>query len=204
MDGGDAVWGAMMCNYFQSCLMSFSLMVMAMCLLLVCAKRTDAQRHRDPCRLLSDAEVRAVQGNAATQKIPSQQPAGSFHFTQCFYRTPEFTNSVSVALGVPLATDSKGSGPRQYWEAQFNKQLKAAPGRKKKEPPKPVAGLGGEAFWVGDAMTGALYVLKGDVFLRLSVGGPPDQTEKIKRAKSLASYALKRLDTGGPRISSRY
>ncbi len=166
------------------------------------SERADAQRHRDPCRLLSDAEVRAVQGHAPAQKVLSEQPAGSFRFTQCFYRTPEFTSSVSVAVGIPLATDSKRSGPRHYWQQQFHGQVSAAPGRKKKEPPKPIAGLGDEAFWVGDPMTGALYVLKGEVFLRLSVGGPPDETQKIKSAKALASHALKRLHASGPRRSN--
>ena len=175
------------------------LIVLSVFLLLTVAERTNAQRLRDPCRLLADAEVRAVQGHAPAQKIQSEQAAGSFQFTQCFYRTPEFTSSVSVAVGIPAANDSKRSGPRDYWQTQFNKQVKAVPGRKKKEPPKPISGLGDEAFWVGDAMSGALYVLKGEVFLRVSAGGPPDQTEKIKRAKALAVHALKRLDTGSLR-----
>ena len=171
--------------------------VLAILLLLVFAERTDAQRHRDPCRLLSDDEVRVVQGLAPAQKIPSEQPAGSFSLTQCLYRTPEFTSSVSVAVAIPLATDNQRSGPRQYWKTQFTPKP-PKPGRKKKEPPKAVAGIGDQAFWVGDPVTGALYVLKGDVFLRVSVGGPPDQAEKIKRATALASYALTRLDTGAP------
>ena len=163
--------------------------------LIAFAERVEAQRDRDPCRLLSDAEIRATQGHAPAQKIPSEQPAGSFRFTQCFYRTPEYTNSVSVAVGVPLETDRKRSGPRQYWQQQFHAKVSAAPGRKKKEPPRRIAGLGEEAYWVGDPMTGALYVLKGEVFLRVSVGGPPNQAVKIKRATALASHALKRLDT---------
>ena len=174
------------------------LVVLGMFVLFASAKGTDAQRHRDPCRLLSDAEVRAVQGHAPAQKIPSEQPAASFRFTQCFYQTPEYTNSVSVAVGIPLATDSARAGPRHYWQTQFGRKV-SAPGRKKKEPPKPVAGLGEAAFWVGDPMTGALYVLKEEVFLRVSVGGPPDQSEKIKRARALAVYALKRLDTSAPK-----
>jgi hypothetical protein len=166
------------------------------------AERADGERHRDPCRLLSDSEVRAVQGHAPEQKIPSEQPARSFRFTQCYYRTPEVTSSVSVALGVPLATDSRRSGPRDYWRQRFHSQAQASPGRKKKEPPKPMAGVGEEAFWVGDPVTGALYVLKGEVFLRLSVGGPPDETQKIKRATALASHALKRLSASGSRARS--
>ena len=182
----------------QHCVARLPLVALAIILLFAFAERTDAQRHRDPCQLLSDAEVRAVQGHTPAQKIPSEQPSGAFRFTQCFYQTPEYASSVSVALGLPLAMDNKRSGPRQYWQEQFDKLVKPKPGKKKKEPPKPVAGLGAEAFWVGDPVSGALYVLKGDVLMRLSVGGPADQNEKIKRAKALAIHALKRLDTGGP------
>ena len=164
--------------------------------------RATPEKRFDPCSLLTKSEIQVVQGHAPAQNVPSEQPAGSFLFTQCFYRTPEFTSSVSVAVGIPLATDSKRSGPRQYWQQQFHAPVSAAPGRKKKEPPKPIAGLGDEAFWVGDPKTGALYVLKGEVFLRLSVGGPGDQTEKIKRARALASHVLKRLSASGPKPRS--
>ena len=173
-------------------------------LLLASAQRVAAQRHRDPCRLLTDAEVRAVQGHAPTQKIPSEQPAGSFQFTQCFYRTQELSSSVSVALGIPLS-DGKRSGPRDYWQAQFKREGREEreESDEKKNEPRRVAGLGDEAFWVGDPVTGALYVLRGEVFLRVSVGGSPDQAQKIKRARTLAIYALKRLDTSGPPARSR-
>ena len=178
--------------------------VFGMLLLFASPQRTVAQRHRDPCRLLTDAEVRAVQGHAPTQKIQSEQPAGSFRFTQCFYRTPELSSSVSVALGLPL-TDSKRSGPRDYWQAQFKREEREdrEESDEKKQAPRRLAGLGDEAFWVGDPVTGALYVLRGEVFLRVSVGGPADQSEKIKRARTLAIYALKRLDTGGLAARSR-
>jgi len=185
-----------MCGLVQR----LAFVVLGTLLLLASAPRTDAQRHRDPCQLLTDAEVRAVQGHAPAQKIPSEQPAGSFRFTQCLYRTLEFSSSVSVAVGIPL-TDSKRSGPRDYWQAQFKRDERDERDEReesdeKKQEPRRLAGLGDEAFWVGDPVTGAVYVLKGEVFLRLSVGGPPNQAEKIKRAKTLVLYALKRLDTG--------
>ena len=175
-----------------------AVVVFGMLLLLLSAQRTAAQRHRDACRLLTDAEVRAVQGHAPAQKIPSEQPAGSFRFTQCFYRTQEVSSSVSVALGVPL-NDGKRSGPRDYWQTQFKREESEA----KKDGPRRVAGLGDEAYWVGDPMAGALYVLRGEVFLRVSVGGPRNQLQKIKRARTLAIYALKRLDTSGHSARSR-
>jgi len=181
-----------------------AVVVFGMLLLFASAQRTVAQRHRDPCRLLTDAEVRAVQGHAPTRKISSEQPAGSFRFTQCFYRTAELSSSVSVALGIPV-TDSKRSGPRDYWQAQFRREERdeREESDEKKQEPRRLAGLGDEAFWVGDPVTGALYVLRGEVFLRVSVGGSADQSQKIKRARTLAIYALKRLDTSGPAARSR-
>lgn len=178
--------------------------VLGMLLLFGSAQRTAAQRHRDPCRLLTDAEVRMVQGQTPAHKIPSEQPAGSFRFTQCFYRTQELSSSVSVALGIPLM-DSKRSGPRDYWRAQFKREDREEreESDEKKNEPRRLAGLGDEAFWVGDPFTGALYVLRGEIFLRVSVGGSPDQAQKIKRARTLALYALKRLDTGGSAARSR-
>ena len=181
-----------------------AVVVFGMLLLFASTQGTVAQRHRDPCRLLTDAEVRAVQGHAPTRKISSEQPAGSFRFTQCFYRTPELSSSVSVALGIPV-TDSKRSGPRDYWQAQFKREERdeREESDEKKQEPRRVAGLGDEAFWVGDPVTGALYVLRGEVFLRVSVGGSADQSQKIKRATTLAIYALKRLDTSGPAARSQ-
>lgn len=171
--------------------------------------RVVPQRRFDPCSLLTNIEIKAVQGQEPAQNVPSEQPAGSFQFTQCFHRTPELTNSVSVAVGIPLATDSKRSGPRQYWRQRFHGQVRRdadedekEAGEKEKKPPKRIAGLGDEAFWVGDPKTGVLYVLKGEVFLRLSVGGPGDETQKIKRARALASPALKRLPASSPRSRS--
>jgi hypothetical protein len=184
-----------------------AVVVFGMLLLFASAQRTVAQRHRDPCRLLTDAEVRAVQGHGPTQKIQSEQPAGSFRFTQCFYRTAELSSSVSVALGIPL-TASKRSGPRDYWHSQFKSEERdqreeREESDEKKQEPRRLAGLGDEAYWVGDPVTGALYVLRGEVFLRVSVGGSLDQAQKIKRARTFAIYALKRLDTSGLAARSR-
>jgi hypothetical protein len=42
-------------------------------------------------------------------------------------------------------------------------------------------------------MGGALYVLKNDVFIRVSVGGPDSEEIKINHCKALAGKALSRL-----------
>ena len=42
-------------------------------------------------------------------------------------------------------------------------------------------------------MVGALYVLKGDTFLRISVGGVREEPARIQKSVALARLALKRL-----------
>jgi len=63
----------------------------------------------------------------------------------------------------------------------------------KAAPPQKIAGVGDEAFWAGSRFGGALYVLKGDAFIRVSVGGAGDQQTKIKNSKALARLVLKHL-----------
>ena len=60
-------------------------------------------------------------------------------------------------------------------------------------PPKPVPGVGDEAFWAGGRVAGALYVLKGNAFIRISIGGPGDESAKIEKLKALARKVIARL-----------
>ena len=59
--------------------------------------------------------------------------------------------------------------------------------------PQPVPRLGDEAFWTGSHVGSALYVLKRDVFIRISVGGSGDLASKFEKSKTLAQVALRRL-----------
>jgi hypothetical protein len=140
------------------------------------------------CALLTSDEVREVQGEAVQELRPSQSTR-AFRVAQCFYRTPTFARSVSVALAVPLEGDAARSGPRAYWQATFHdsdEQLRSVPA------------LGDEAYWVSDRVTGALYVLRGEAFLRVSVGGVADEAARLERARALAESALRRIPPRGP------
>jgi hypothetical protein len=53
--------------------------------------------------------------------------------------------------------------------------------------------VGDEAFWSASSVGGALYVLKGDRYLRISVGGAGNAETKLKKSKTLALNALRRL-----------
>jgi hypothetical protein len=64
---------------------------------------------------------------------------------------------------------------------------------REKAPPRPIEGLGQEAFWVSNRASGVLYVLRGHAYLRLSVGGPDTEEAKLKKAIALARKALPRL-----------
>jgi hypothetical protein len=59
--------------------------------------------------------------------------------------------------------------------------------------PQRVAGLGEEAYWSGNQITAALSVLGKNAVVRISVGGPEGQDEKIRKASALARKLLKQL-----------
>jgi len=166
----------------------------------------------DLCALLTSAEIEAVQGEPVKETKPSVQPSSSFLMSQCFFRTATFNKSVSLVLFTPDPAKPSVPGPREYWQEQFHPREPAL--KEKDEPaagqakapkkteeereselrkPRPVAGLGEEAYWVGNPITGALYVLQGDAFLRISVGGTREESARIEKSKALARAALKRL-----------
>ena len=58
-----------------------------------------------------------------------------------------------------------------------------------------VAGIGDDAYWMGDQVGGALYVLKGHNYVRISVGGAGDRNTKIKKSTSLAQKVIDRLSS---------
>ncbi len=139
---------------------------------------------------------------------PSVQPSGGFVMLQCFYRTTTSAKSVSLALGAPDPAKPSALTPREFWRKQFHppepvEEEKPVAGKAPKKAevdreeelrkPRPIDGLGEEAYWVGNPISGALYVLKGNAFFRISVGGEKDESVRIKKTEALAQKVLKRL-----------
>jgi hypothetical protein len=173
------------------------------------AKDADAQARprpvSDACKLLSAAELKRVQHTVLQDtKASVMQSGADITMRQCFYRGATHADSVSLLLAEPSKRPS--SVVREYWEstlvkaahtevpASENGEMTKGQAKKQRHKPEPVAGLGEQAWWVGDRNTGALYVLLGDRFFRISVGGPPDQTaDKKARMTALAKLILKRL-----------
>ncbi len=168
----------------------------------------------DACALLTSKEVRSVQGEELKGTNLAGQSAGGFNISQCFFTLPTFSNSISLMVAEkgegPDATD-----PEEFWRDRFHEDMdqrdekdkdresdeRVAERDKKRgeeeeeegAPPKKITGVGEEAYWVGNRIGGALYVLKGDAYLRISIGGPPDQARKIRKSRILAQRALARL-----------
>lgn len=184
------------------------------------APASAAAGQRDACALLTSDEIKAVQGEAMKDAKSSQRDDGSFAIAQCFYTTPTFTKSVSLELTQARAGGK--DSPREFWEEHFTHATKEAGERERERererkqgkdkdkdkdkdrargeeeeeegpPPARVAGVGDEAYWVNSRVSGALYVLKGDRFIRISLGGADNDAVRQKKAKMLAQKALARL-----------
>jgi len=165
----------------------------------------------DACALLTSAEVEAIQGERVEETKPSVQPGGGLFARQCLFRTPTLSKSVSLSLTASDPVHPVAMTARQLWQKQFHSlelegDEESAEGKnvKKLEPeregesrkPRPVRGLGEEAYWVASPVASALYVLKGEMFLRISVGSTGQESERMEKSKALARTALKRISIG--------
>jgi hypothetical protein len=167
----------------------------------------------DACTLLTSDEIKAVQGEAVKDPTPSSRGSGDFIVSQCYYGLPTPSNSISLTLTERNPDSKGGEGVKDYWERTFGKDEKKSGSERKQErdeekkkpeakreseeeesaPLEPVSGLGDEAFWSASRVGGALYVLKRDHFFIISVGGKGDAEAKLKKSKTLAQKALRRL-----------
>jgi hypothetical protein len=178
-----------------------------------------AQAGINPCSLLTSDEIRVVQGEPVKETKASQQASGGLVSLQCYYGLPTSANSISLALTETDPTKPGGTTAKEYWQQTFhgeettdvaregrkerddeqNKTRAQKPNGKREEedetgvPPKPVSGVGDEAFWTASRFSGALYVLQGQRFIRISVGGSGDEETKLKKTKTLAQQVLRRL-----------
>ncbi|HVI71625.1 MAG TPA: hypothetical protein VM656_09085 [Pyrinomonadaceae bacterium] len=137
---------------------------------------------------------------------PTARSGGTFIISQCFYATSQFVNSVSLTV-TQQSSDSGAENIREFWKQRFwstssqdrerkrerDNKAKASEEEEEGAPPERVKGVGDEAYSVGNAKFGALYVLKGRKILRISVGGSHSQAERIQKMKSLVQYAISRL-----------
>lgn len=143
----------------------------------------------DACALISVSEIESVQGDKVTGTKGSRRSGGPFHVSQCFYTAAKYVNSVSLEVTERRPDDSNQNAVLEFWTRQFRESKDT----RRSVKPRSVRGVGDEAYWAGGSKTGALYALKKDKYLRVSVGGGDAEEVKLQKSKKLAEYALKRL-----------
>jgi len=148
----------------------------------------------DACALLTGKEIESIQGEPSKDTKASGNLAGGLAISQCYFMLPTSSNSISLTVTQKGGTDLRD--PKERWKAMFHREKaekkESEEGEKKIEPEK-IAGLGDEAFWIGTRVGGELYALKGESFIRISIGGTGDASNKLNKTKALAEMVLKRL-----------
>lgn len=178
------------------------------------ADQEPGQARFDACALIAKEEIEAIQGSPIKETKSSARSDADFRISQCFYTAAEFSKSVSLAVTQSDPHSSAKRSPKDFWKKTFGRfegeakeseddkekkeslrdQARARGGEEEASvPPKKIDGVGEEAYWTGSRFGGALYVLKKDVFIRISVGGPDKEETKIEKSKALAQKALERL-----------
>jgi hypothetical protein len=154
-------------------------------------QQSNAETGAAACTLLTKEEIQAVQGETFKDTKPSHKLSAGLSVSQCYFELPTAANS--VVLTVTRKAEG-GREPSQSWQDIFHSERRSEREEEGegKEPQK-IDGLGEEAFWTGTRVGGALFVLKGNCYIRISVGGAGDQAQKIEKSKKLAENALKRL-----------
>jgi hypothetical protein len=147
------------------------------------------------CALLTGADVEAFLGEPVRERRPSSQPSGGLLTSQCVFVVATPARSVSVAVAAPDAAHPSALKPREFWRRQFHPSGRADPDGNEAEShqPRVINGLGEEAYWVGTPIAGAIYVLVGDRFLRVSVGGVKQESARIEKSTALARAIIERL-----------
>ena len=138
----------------------------------------------NPCTLLTVSDVEQAQGNVYLQATKSEKTSDGVTVSQCYFRLAEESRSVTLELtraASPHAT-------HKLWEKQFESKEKES-----ETHGVDVKGIGEDAIWTGNRVSGALYVLTKDTILRISLGGIGTQELKVERAKMLARRVLPKL-----------
>lgn len=169
---------------------------------------TPAPPKIDACSLITKDEIQQIQGSPVKDVKPSDSADGSFRVSQCFYSTEVFNKSVSLAVTQTDPDSGKGRDPKVFWKEAFSRyqgDAKEQEGDQEKKkslgdeeeghgaPPKQIKGVGEDAWWTASRMGGALYVLKKNVMVRISIGGPESEESKIDKSKKLATKAVSRF-----------
>ena len=177
------------------------------------ANKESNQAELDVCGLITKQEIEAIQRSPIKETKSSVRSDAGFRVSQCFYTAEDFSKSVSLAVTQRDPTSSGKRSVKDFWNETFGRftgEEKESNGDKGERerfreearregeekafvPPKKIGGIGDDAFWSPNPVGGAIYVLKKDVFIRISVGGRDNEEGKLDKSKALARKAIDRL-----------
>jgi hypothetical protein len=171
--------------------------------LCACNKRRGSAEVRDACSLLAKEDVQSAQAASVNETKSSRSSDGGLLVSQCFYTAAEFSKSVNLALVQNDLNQQNYRSAKDFWEEKFgpygsksrdsSTSLGMTEENEKGPAPKKISGLGDDAYWVPNRFGGVLYVLKGDAFISIGIGGTDDEETKLEKSKALAQKALQRL-----------
>jgi hypothetical protein len=177
------------------------------------AKQESNQAEFDVCALITKEEIEAIQRSPIKETKSSVRSDSGFRVSQCFYTAEDLSKSVSLAVTERDPASSGKRSVRDFWNETFGRftdeekksngdkeQAERLRGQTRREdeekafiPPKKIDGIGDDAFWSPNRVGGAIYVLKKDVFIRVSIGGHDNEEVKLDNSKALARKAINRL-----------
>ncbi len=163
----------------------------------------------DACALIDKSEITSMQGVEVQQAQPSSLKYGELDVSQCYYAAVSADGLRNLSVHIQVIKRNAQSNSRdalkEFWKARFDDERK---GQRKEESEAPeeedgpkapvrVSGVGDRAFWLASDRGGALFVLKNDKILRVTVGGSgAEETaleKSLEKSKKLARLALARL-----------
>ena len=114
------------------------------------AEATEAGAGRDACALIEASEIEAVQGIGVRQSTPSGRASDGLSVAGCYYMVISADGSKNLSVHLEVTRDDPATSAGQdvlgnLWKQKFEHGI----AKKKFDKPKPVAGVGDEAFWSG-------------------------------------------------------
>ncbi len=187
----------------------FILLVAALASFSGCSKRSTASAQDSPkastpaatplpaldaCALLTAEEIKNIAGDAPTGTTPSHTVEGGFDISQCMFNLPDYSNSILISV-TRRAPGPGARDPKEFLERKIEHPEEGEgeeEGERRSEPER-VEGLGDKAIWEGTKVGGALYVIKGNLFVRVAVGTLGGADNRKEKVIELARLVVKRL-----------
>ena len=177
------------------------------------ADQESNQTQLDVCALITRQEMESVQRSPIKETKSSVHSDAGFRISQCFYTAEDSSRSVSLAVTQRDPASSAKRSVKDFWNETFgrfandekessddkvHRETLREQGRRETEekvfiPPKKIDGIGDGAFWSPNPAGGAIYVLKKNVVIRISIGGHDNEESKLDKSKALARKAIDRL-----------